>query len=188
MYRGASNVMILLGRTFSGLHCLFDYDCAHEHAHKKILFRHPTACFAQNAECRSVRIADFQLKRLTLMGPLCQHVFKGPDFHQERRRIMIAKILIKRKFKEGNTAQIVALLNEIRTKAMDNPGYLSGETLIKRGYPNTMVIISTWRSLEDWRRWLDSHERNTFEAMLEVYQEGPTEYDEYLLGSPLHKE
>lgn len=101
---------------------------------------------------------------------------------------MIAKILIKRRFKEGNTAQIAALLNEIRTKAMDNPGYLSGETLIKRGFPNTMVIISTWRNLEDWRRWLDSHERNTFEAMLEVYQEGPTEYDEYLLGSPLHEE
>ena len=100
---------------------------------------------------------------------------------------MIAKILIKRQFKDGHTPQIVALLNEIRMRAMNQPGYVSGETLVKRGYPNNMVVISTWRSAEEWQRWRDSDERNTFEAMLEVYQERPTEYDEYLLGSPLHK-
>ena len=101
---------------------------------------------------------------------------------------MIAKILIKRRFKPGHTAQIVALLNEIRSRAMHQPGYLSGETLVKRGYPNNMVVISTWRSPEDWQRWRDSGERSTFEAMLEVYQERPTDYDEYLLGSPLQKQ
>ena len=100
---------------------------------------------------------------------------------------MIAKILIKRRFKDGHTPQIVALLNEIRTRAMHQAGYMSGETLVKSGYPNNMVIISTWRSPEDWQRWRDSSERNTFESMLEVYQERPTEYDEYLLGSPLHQ-
>lgn len=100
---------------------------------------------------------------------------------------MIAKILIKRRFREGNTPQIVALLNEIRTHAMNQPGYVSGETLVKRGYPNNMVVISTWRSTEDWHRWRNSDERKRFDAMLEVYQERPTEYDEYLVGSPLHK-
>jgi heme-degrading monooxygenase HmoA len=100
---------------------------------------------------------------------------------------MIAKILIKRRFIDGHIPQIVALLNEIRTRAMNQPGYMSGETLVKRGYPNNMVVISTWRSPEDWHRWRESDERKTFEAMLEVYQERPTEYDEYLVGSPLHK-
>jgi heme-degrading monooxygenase HmoA len=100
---------------------------------------------------------------------------------------MIAKILIKRRFKEGHTPQIVALLNEIRARAMHQPGYMSGETLVKRGYPNNMVVISTWRSSEAWHRWRDCGERKTFEAMLEAYQERPTEYEEYLLGSPLHK-
>jgi heme-degrading monooxygenase HmoA len=101
---------------------------------------------------------------------------------------MIAKILIKRRFKDGNTPQIVALLNEIRSRAMHQPGYMSGETLVKRGYPNNMVVISTWRSPEEWQRWRDSDERNTFEAMLEAYQERPTEYEEFLVGSPLHKQ
>lgn len=99
---------------------------------------------------------------------------------------MIAKILIKRRFKDGNTPQIVALLNEIRSLAMHQPGYMSGETLVKSGFPNNMVVVSTWENIDAWQGWRDSPDRNKFEAMLEVYQERPTDYEEYLLGSPLH--
>lgn len=99
---------------------------------------------------------------------------------------MVAKIIIKRRFKEGHTPQIVALLNDIRSLAMTRPGYQSGETLVRSGFPNDMVVISTWRSIEQWYAWRDSEERKKYEAMLEVHQEGPTEYEEYLLGSPLH--
>ena len=99
---------------------------------------------------------------------------------------MIAKIIIKRRFKEGKTPQIVSILNKIRSLAMEQGGYQSGETLIKSDQPNNMVVISTWNSLEAWQKWKDSPERKQYETMLEVYQEGPTEYDEYLLGSPLH--
>lgn len=100
---------------------------------------------------------------------------------------MIAKILIKRQFKEGHTPQIVNLLNDFRSLAMSWPGYQSGETLTKSGSPHSMVVISTWNSMEEWSAWRDSSQRKEFEAMLEVYQEGPTEYEEYLLGSPLHQ-
>lgn len=99
---------------------------------------------------------------------------------------MVAKIIIKRRFKEGHTPQIVALLNDIRSLAMTRPGYQSGETLVRSGFPNDMVVISTWRSIEEWYAWRDSEERQKYEAMLEIHQEGPTEYEEYLLGSPLH--
>lgn len=98
---------------------------------------------------------------------------------------MVAKILIKRRFKEGKTKQIVALLNELRSKAMHQSGYISGETLSQKDYPHNMVVIGTWQELEDWYRWRDSDERNKYEAMLELYQERPTEYQEYLLGTPL---
>ncbi|RJQ68937.1 MAG: antibiotic biosynthesis monooxygenase [Desulfobacteraceae bacterium] len=98
---------------------------------------------------------------------------------------MIAKILIKRRFKVGYTRQIVALLNELRSRAMHQPGYISGETLAQKGFPHNMVVIGTWQSLEDWHRWRDCDERNKFEAMLGFYQERPTDYEEFLLGSPL---
>jgi heme-degrading monooxygenase HmoA len=99
---------------------------------------------------------------------------------------MIAKILIKRRFKPGNTPQIVTLLNEIRALAMTQKGYMSGETLMKSEEPDVMVVISTWKDLASWHDWRSNRARQKFESMLEIYQEGPTEYDEYLLGTPLH--
>lgn len=98
---------------------------------------------------------------------------------------MIAKIIIKRRFKPGKTRQIIALLNELRSRAMTQPGYISGETLMKRGYPHNMIIIATWQSMEDWQNWKDNDDRKKYETMLEFYQERPTEYEEFLLGTPL---
>lgn len=97
---------------------------------------------------------------------------------------MVSKIIIKRRFTEGKTRQIVALLNELRARAMHQPGYISGETFSQKGYPHNMVIIGTWQSMEDWHRWRDSPERHKFEDMLELYQERPTDYEEYFLGTP----
>lgn len=98
---------------------------------------------------------------------------------------MIAKIIIKRRFKPGKTRQIVAILNELRSAAMQEIGYISGETLTKEGFPQNMVVIATWQTMEDWHRWLNNDKRKKFEAMLEVYMERPAEYEEYLLGTPL---
>lgn len=96
---------------------------------------------------------------------------------------MIAKIIIKRRFVEGKDKQILALLNEIRSKAMNQPGYISGETLSKKDFPQNLAVIATWQSIEDWYRWKNSEERCKYEAMIEIYQTRPTEFEEYLLGT-----
>lgn len=98
---------------------------------------------------------------------------------------MLAKILIRRRFKDGNTPQIIKLLNDLRGLALSQQGYQSGETLMKHGSPNEMVVISTWNTMDDWYRWRENPERKNFEDMLELYQEKPTQYEEFLLGSPL---
>ena len=98
---------------------------------------------------------------------------------------MIAKILIKRRFKEGKTRQVLSLLNELRSRAMQQPGYISGETLSKPGFPMNMIIIGTWQTLEEWNRWRNSDERQRLESMLELYQERGTDYEEFLLGTSL---
>ncbi len=98
---------------------------------------------------------------------------------------MIAKIIIKRRFKAGKSRQVIALLNELRSRAMHQPGYISGETLSKRGFPNNLIVIGTWQSLDEWQRWRDSDERKKYEAMLDLLQERPTEYEEFLLGTAL---
>lgn len=99
---------------------------------------------------------------------------------------MIAKIIIKRHFAKENTAQIVSLLNKIRSIAMVQPGYISGETLVQYDFPENMAVIAVWQSIEAWHAWKNSEERKTYDAMLEIYQTEPTQYEEYLLGTTFH--
>ena len=97
---------------------------------------------------------------------------------------MTAKILIKRRFKKGKPKEIISLLNELRTRAMDQPGYISGMTMVGHNDPQLFLVIGTWRDIEDWLRWKSSGVRHSLEASLEIYQEGETNYEEYVLGPP----
>ena len=95
---------------------------------------------------------------------------------------MVAKILIRRRFKKGKTKEILALLKDFRTAALNQPGYISGETLIEDSDSQHMLVIGTWENMGSWHSWRENNKRKEFEAMLEIYQEGPTEYEEYVLG------
>ncbi len=97
---------------------------------------------------------------------------------------MLVKILIKRRFQKGKVKEINAILRDFRTGAMDRPGYVSGETLISYGDPQNVIVISTWQDMESWLAWKDHPKRQEFETMLELYQEGPTEYEAFMLGMP----
>jgi heme-degrading monooxygenase HmoA len=101
---------------------------------------------------------------------------------------MLTKILIKRRFQEGKTREIITLLNDMRSEAIKQRGYVHGQTLVQPDDPQNYLVISTWESLEFWHQWKDSETRKTIDAMLEVYQAGPTEYEEYVLGTPFHEQ
>lgn len=100
---------------------------------------------------------------------------------------MLTKVLIKRRFRKGNEQEIIHLLNELRAKAMGMRGYVSGITMISAEDPQLMLVIGTWEKLEHWLLWKDSAERKQFEAMLEVYQDQPAEYEVYFVGSPFRE-
>lgn len=78
----------------------------------------------------------------------------------------MVKVLAERAIKGRNVGEIVRLLRQLRVKAMQQPGYISGETLHAVDDPNYYLVISTWDSLEDWRKWEKSPERQT--AVLEI--------------------
>jgi len=96
---------------------------------------------------------------------------------------MTAKILIKRRFKTGKQKEIIALLRELRSGALNQPGYISGQTLTSNEDPQTMMVIGTWQDMESWNNWKRNNTRQTLEQMLETYQEDSTEYQEYKLGA-----
>jgi quinol monooxygenase YgiN len=97
---------------------------------------------------------------------------------------MLVKIFIKRRFKKGKVKEISAILRDFRAGAMDKPGYVSGETLVSYEDPQNVLVIGTWQDMESWLAWKDNPKRKEFEAMLEIYQEGPTRYEAFMLGVP----
>jgi hypothetical protein len=66
---------------------------------------------------------------------------------------------------------------------MGQAGYISGLTLMDPENSNKMLVIGTWQSLEDWNRWKGNQERTRLESMLEIYQEGSTQYEVYVVGT-----
>ena len=56
------------------------------------------------------------------------------------------------------------LLRELRAAALHHPGYVTGETLSSTADPSIISVLSTWRSLEDWKAWEKT------ETRLKVYE------------------
>jgi heme-degrading monooxygenase HmoA len=69
------------------------------------------------------------------------------------------RVVIQRHLKEGKKGDLLPLLRELRTAAMNYPGYITGETLASTGDPSVISVLSTWRSPEDWKAWEKSEQR-----------------------------
>ena len=96
---------------------------------------------------------------------------------------MAIKVLIKRQIKQGKGKEVFALLNKIRAGAMDQKGYITGETLMSHHDPNRIIVISTWQTIENWLAWKEDEEKRAYDTELEPFLEFPTEYEEYVLGT-----
>ena len=96
---------------------------------------------------------------------------------------MVVKVMIKRKIKEGKTREVFALLNKFRSDAMNQRGYISGETLINHDNPLEILVVSMWQGVENWLRWRENPERQANETLLEKWLDGPTTYESYVFGT-----
>ncbi len=72
------------------------------------------------------------------------------------------KVIIERHIKRGE--DLAPLLRELRATAVHQPGYVTGETLASTEDKTIIVVVSTWQSLEHWKRWEASGART------ELYQ------------------
>jgi len=93
---------------------------------------------------------------------------------------MAVKILIKRSIGQEVAPVIRPLIIELRTHAMKQPGYISGETLKCIDRPGEYLVISTWQSLDDWNMWLNSQERKILEDKIDSVSGKATEYTTYV--------
>ena len=95
---------------------------------------------------------------------------------------MAIRVLIKRHIKKGRVEQAIEMLKELRKMALNQQGYISGETLINHYDSRSIMIVSTWEKLDDWIRWEGSEERAANEAKIENLLEVPTKYEVYDIG------
>lgn len=92
---------------------------------------------------------------------------------------MPIKGFIKRHVKAGHVQAAVGMLEEFRRMAIQQPGYISGETLTNHYDTRSITVVSSWHTIEDWIRWQTSDKRAANEANLEKILEVPTQYEIY---------
>jgi len=98
---------------------------------------------------------------------------------------MAVKIFIKRKFKPGNMPAASRFVINNRSGAMQQPGYISSETLRNIEDKDTVLVVSMWENIEAWEAWKNSDIRKANVAEFKDYLVGVAEYESYSLGLPL---
>ncbi|MGC9976872.1 MAG: antibiotic biosynthesis monooxygenase family protein [Syntrophales bacterium] len=77
------------------------------------------------------------------------------------------RVIVERDCGSGKEKQLRDLLIELRTMAMQQPGYISGETLRELINPSHFKVISTWSTLGDWKAWQSSQQRLSIEEKMD---------------------
>ena len=95
---------------------------------------------------------------------------------------MSVKALIKRAVPESKAREMVPLFREMRALAMNQEGYISGETLRNLNNPEEFIVISSWQSSDDWTKWLNSQERQKIQKKIDDLLGGLTQYEVYHFG------
>lgn len=80
---------------------------------------------------------------------------------------MAIRVLIERKIVPENQPSLNNLLMKLRGKAMLAKGYISGETLRSLDDSTEYLVISTWNTLDDWKRWESDQERRDIQGQID---------------------
>lgn len=133
----------------------------------------------------SLEYIDKRIKSMLIndesAGTLCKKRFRLVIIEQGGDKMAI-KVIITRKVAGGREEDLLPLLWELRSKAMEQKGYISGETLKGISDPDEFMVISTWRSLEDWNVWNSNPARREIQDKIDALLEQKTVAKAYYYG------
>ena len=92
---------------------------------------------------------------------------------------MSVKIFINRSVSEIKVPELTILLKRLSSVTLMQPGYISGQTLKRLDKVNECIVISTWRSLEDWNDWIKNEKRMAIQSEIDELLGTETEYALY---------
>ncbi len=91
----------------------------------------------------------------------------------------MVKVFIKRKVADDSVLELMDLLKKLRSMTLSQPGYVSGETMKRVDQEGECLVISTWRSIEDWNGWVQNAERAAVQSEIDKLLGSDTTYEVY---------
>ncbi|MEJ2283401.1 MAG: antibiotic biosynthesis monooxygenase [Desulfobacterales bacterium] len=95
---------------------------------------------------------------------------------------MAVKIIIKRSIPPQKVGKVMPLFKKMRSVAVKQPVYISGETLQSINTPGEIVVISTWQTIDEWQDWVTHKERLKIQGQIDMLLGKKTEYEVYQYG------
>ena len=95
---------------------------------------------------------------------------------------MAIRILIRRTVPADKARQMVPLFKQMRQLALQQKGYISGETMRNYNDHEEFLVISSWQSVADWENWLKSGDRQEVQQKIDDLLGGKTTYDVFHYG------
>ena len=93
---------------------------------------------------------------------------------------MAISVMIQRTFSDKEkAAKLAPIIVRLRSLAAIQPGYITGKTFRCLDCPGEYLVISTWNSLDDWNRWLQSEQRMSFQKQIDDLLGETTRYRIY---------
>lgn len=80
---------------------------------------------------------------------------------------MSVYVIIKRKFTMNEPQKLAPLLEQLKEKAKEQPGYISTEILQSSENPEDYLVISKWETAESWDVWFTSQERRDIQGRID---------------------
>lgn len=80
---------------------------------------------------------------------------------------MAIKVISKRSFQMDVKKELISLLAELRSHSKGQPGHISRETLRSLDNPGEYIVISEWKTAEDWKKWLNNKQRRKIQGEID---------------------
>jgi heme-degrading monooxygenase HmoA len=77
---------------------------------------------------------------------------------------MAIHVVIKRKYKVSHPEKLIPLLNELNERAKSQEGYISTKILQSIVNNDDYLVISKWKTEENWQAWFKSKERRNLQG------------------------
>ena len=92
---------------------------------------------------------------------------------------MAIRVFVKRQVPDDRVDTLRELIDKLRGITTGQPGYISGETMRRIDQPGEIMVISKWKTRQDWERWFASLERTRVQRQVDELLGVATTYEMY---------